>query len=323
METLEKTNALVKTVESSGLENQTAATLKEKFLPFFEKAEEWKTKAEALIVTDASQTREMKMAREARLALKDIRVNADKVRKELKEDSLRYGKAVQGVYNVIESLVSPIETHLENQERFVEIQDAKRKEKIKEERHIELAPFQEFIPFGINLGEMTEEDYGKLLNGAKLKVQARIDAEKAAKEKAIAEERERERIRIENEKLKAEAKKQQAILEAERKKADDILEAQRKQAAKKQAELQARIDADAKAKREEEERVIAEAKKQQLLEKKAKSAPDKDKLESLAKFIDEINMPELATNDAKVILQNAKALLSKVSAFIREKSTAI
>jgi hypothetical protein len=209
MEVTETTNELVKVVETSGVEPQTATTLKESFLPFFEQAEEWKRKAEALVVTDATQVHDMKMARTARLALKEIRVNADKKRKELKEDSLRYGKAVQGVYNVIEFLIAPIEKHLQEQEDFVAIAEAKRKAELKASREMEIQPFAEFVALGLNFGEMTDEDYAKTLNGAKLQLQAKIEAEqkseaeKIAKEKAEAEER--ERIRIENERLKAEA----------------------------------------------------------------------------------------------------------------------
>lgn len=179
------TNELVQVIEGSGLEVATANYIKEQFIPFFDKAIEWRQKAEALVVTDISQTREMKMAREARLALKEIRVSADKTRKQLKEDSLRYGKAVQGVYNLIEYLIAPIEKHLQEQEDFVVIQDVKRKAEIKASREVELQPFAEFVPFGLNLGEMSEEDYVKTLNGAKLQLQAKIEADqKAAESKA-------------------------------------------------------------------------------------------------------------------------------------------
>ena len=197
------TNELVQVIEGSGLEVATANYIKEQFIPFFDKAIEWRQKAEALVVTDISQTREMKMAREARLALKEIRVSADKTRKQLKEDSLRYGKAVQGVYNLIEYLIAPIEKHLQEQEDFVVIQEVKRKAEIKASREVELQPFAEFVPFGLNLGEMSEEDYVKTLNGAKLQLQAKIEAEQKAEAERIAREKaeaeERERIRIENE----------------------------------------------------------------------------------------------------------------------------
>lgn len=57
---------IIEVIESSGVEDTTKATLKERFLPFFEQAEKWRTIAESLVVTDESQTREMKMAREGR-----------------------------------------------------------------------------------------------------------------------------------------------------------------------------------------------------------------------------------------------------------------
>jgi colicin import membrane protein len=271
MEVTETTNELVKVVETSGVEPQTATTLKESFLPFFEQAEEWKRKAEALVVTDATQVHDMKMARTARLALKEIRVNADKKRKELKEDSLRYGKAVQGVYNVIEFLIAPIEKHLQEQEDFVAIAEAKRKAELKASREMEIQPFAEFVALGLNFGEMTDEDYAKTLNGAKLQLQAKIEAEqkseaeKIAKEKAEAEER--ERIRIENERLKAEAEakerqlaEERAKAEAERKAIEEKARKEKEEAEKKAQVERAKQDAILKAEREAKEKLEAELK---------------------------------------------------------------
>ena len=295
MEVTETTNELVKVVETSGVEPQTATTLKESFLPFFEQAEEWKRKAEALVVTDATQVHDMKMARTARLALKEIRVNADKKRKELKEDSLRYGKAVQGVYNVIEYLIAPIEKHLEDQEKFAEIQEAKRKAELNIARKNEIQPFVEFIPYELNLGELSEDVYAQTLKNAKILFQAKIEAE----QKAEAEER--ERIRIENKRLKAEA------------------EAKEKQL----AEERAKAEAERKARKEAEAKVIAEQKAKALLEKKAKAAPDKAKLNDFAKMLDELTLPELKSEEANKVLSDAKTLLQKVSTFIREKSSII
>jgi len=183
MENTEQNDLLV-IVNESGLEQQTGLTLQESFLPLFKKAEEWKNKANEIVVTDISQTREMKMAREARLALKDIRVNADKKRKELKEDSLKYGKAVQSVYNLIESLISPIEKHLEDQEKFAEREEAKRREELKRVRESELSPYSEFVPYTVDVVGMPEDDYQKLLSGVKL-----MQADKIAKEEQAEKER--------------------------------------------------------------------------------------------------------------------------------------
>ncbi len=123
----ETNEALVLAIKENQVETETGLVLQKAFEPFFQQANEWKKKAEELVITDVSQVREMQMARQARLALKEIRVNADKTRKRLKEDSLRYGKAVQGVYNVIEYLIEPIEKFLQEQEDFAKIQEAKQK----------------------------------------------------------------------------------------------------------------------------------------------------------------------------------------------------
>ena len=212
-------NELVKVITESGVEESTALTLKSSFLPFFEQAEEWKQKAESLIVTDVSQVREMQMARTARLALRDIRIEADKKRKALKEDTLRYGKAVQGVYNVIEFLIAPIEKHLENQEKFAEVQEAKMKDARLDERLKLIVPLEIDLQF-IDLRNMPDEHFQKFYEDQKAAKEAREQAikqaeiERLAKEKADAEER--ERIRIENEKLKAEREKREKEIAAER-----------------------------------------------------------------------------------------------------------
>jgi len=340
-----QTNELIQVVESNNLEATTAKTLKESFLPFFEQAEAWKSKAHELVVTDVSQTREMKMAREARLALKDIRVSADKKRKELKEDSLRYGKAVQGVYNVIEYLIAPIEKHLEEQEKFAEIQEAKQREILKSEREAEISAYSEFVPFGLDFGRMSEDDYQKTLNGAKLQLQQKEDAikqaeaERIAREKAVAEER--ERMRIENEKLKAEREAREkeiaaerAKVESERKVAEEKarkereeaelkLKAEREASAKLEAELKAKKDAEERATKEKSEKEAAELKAKQLAEKKAKSAPDKAKLEALAVSIESLQLPTMSSEDAEKILANTRILLGKVTTYIRENTSAI
>ena len=59
---------VIDVIESSGLEPETTTDLKKRFLPFWEQANEWAERAKTLVVTDESQTAEIKMARVARLA---------------------------------------------------------------------------------------------------------------------------------------------------------------------------------------------------------------------------------------------------------------
>src|ERR1039457_5062030 len=110
-------NEIEKVIEGSRLEKTKSQYIFEQFAGFFHAAKEWEIKAREIVITDESETSKMKQAREARLALKDIRVNAEKVRVSLKEQSLREGKAIDGVANVIKALIVPIEEYLEKQEK--------------------------------------------------------------------------------------------------------------------------------------------------------------------------------------------------------------
>lgn len=193
-------NEIVTTVKQAQLAPATERNLLDNFLPLFEKAKQWKAKAAEIVVNDASQLREMELARVSRLALRDVRLEADKIRKALKEDGLRYGRAVQGVYNVIEYLIVPIEKDLEGKEKFAEIQAAKRREELAEQRRTQLQAIN-CDPSFYDLGNMPEEQYAKVLSAATLAYnKAKEEAEEAARQellaKAKAEEERREEALI-------------------------------------------------------------------------------------------------------------------------------
>lgn len=324
-------NALVKIVQESGVEKETGTTLTQKFIAFYEQINSWKQKAMAIVVTDETQTADMKIARTARLALREIRVNADKTRKILKEDSLRYGRVVQSIYNLIEAEITPLETHLQEQEDFIVIRQAKKAAELKASREMDLQPYAEFVPFGLNVGIMPEDDFRKLLNGAKLQLQAKIEAaakaeaERIAAEKAEAEAREKQRI--ENERLKAEAAEREKELAAERAKAEAERKAREAEARRLQAEAdaklaaeraeRARLQAELDAKRIAEEKAAAE---ELRAKEKAAAAPDKAKLNDLAGRIDNIEIPALTSKDGQKIIAQTRELLAKVSAYIRNNS---
>ena len=188
METTQE-NALVIQIEQNGLSAETTKSLKECFMPFYEKAEEWKSKAESLVVTDVSQTKEMGEARTARLALKEIRVNVEKKRKELKEDSLKKGQAIDKVAGMLKSLIEPIETHLENQEKFAEKKETERKANLKAERLEKILPYSGDMPLS-DLGEMGEQQFSALYEGLKLAHENRIaEAKKEEERKMLQEQR--------------------------------------------------------------------------------------------------------------------------------------
>jgi len=186
-------NQLLKVITDSKVEQSTALGLQNAFLPFYADLQKWSEKAKTLVVTDASQVREMKMAREGRLALRDIRVAANKKRIALKEDSTRYGKAVQSVYNLIDDLCTPAEKHLEEQEKFVEIQEENRKAELKKVRTAELLPYAEFVAPGssVDLGEYTESEYSNIFTSCKELLENKIAEEAQAELDRIAKEKEK------------------------------------------------------------------------------------------------------------------------------------
>lgn len=232
-------------IKETELEPSKAGIVIKSFTGLFDQAKEWEAKAKAIVITDISQKKEMQEAREARLALKGIRVNAENVRKELKEQSLREGKAIDGIANVIKALIVPIEEHLEKQEKFVEIQEEARKEKVNTER---IAKLSQFIPDTsiYNVKEMSDEAFAKLLETSEIAHRAILEAEKKAEADRIAQEKaekaEQERIRKENETLKKEAEAREKALAKERAEQEKKLEVER---AKARAEAEAREKAEA------------------------------------------------------------------------------
>ena len=129
-----------------------------------------------------------------------------KTRKALKENALREGQTIDAIAKVLTNLIIPIEKDLEEKEKFAEIQEAKRIEMLNEERSNEISPYTDYIPYGIDFGRLSDDDYNKLLSGAKLQKQAEEEAQRKAEEERIAKEKadeeERQQIRLENERLK-------------------------------------------------------------------------------------------------------------------------
>lgn len=209
------------TVETRDLEPTKSQYIIEKFKGFFEQAQEWESKARTIKISSPSQVAEMKQAREARLELKEIRVNAEKTRKELKEQSLREGKAIDGVANVIKALIVPIEEYLEGQENFAERLVEEQKMRVLADRSVALQPYVQDLAM-YNLKEMSEEGFQNLLKSSMIAWNAQRDAEVEAGKQRIAKEKEeahsREAQRIENERLKKEAQEKDVIIAAEREK---------------------------------------------------------------------------------------------------------
>lgn len=312
--TKKEESAIEKIVIQTGVSEETGLIIKNAFSEIESKLSEWKEKVALIKVTDASQVREMKLARETRLALKDVRLDADKLRKALKENNNRENRAIQECYNYVESEIKPMEEHCLLQEKFAELQEQKRLEERKAKRLEELMPYNVAVDMAMieSMGEESWEIYfagvKKTHEEARIKQEQeereRIEAEKKAEQERIEREKkeaeEREAMRIENERLKKEAEEKEKALaierakaEEERKAAEEKARKEREEADRKLAEEKAkqeaerkRIEAENQAKledeRKERERIQAELKAKQEAEMAEKKRLEKEEQERIA-----------------------------------------
>lgn len=309
-----KTNALATILHESGLDQAKAGAIIETLAPLVEQAGDLCRQAQDITVTDATQLTEMRLAREIRLRLVKVRTGAEAARKVLKADALALGKAIDSCSNWIKNQTEPVEARLMECELFAERAEARRKQALRDERYAllaEVGPVDAAIVS--TLGEMKQDAFDAMLQGAKLAKKAREEAEAKAEAERIAREKadaqERERLRVENERLKAERAEQDraaaAAAERERKAREAIVEKARKE--REAAEQAARVErekAELERRKVEEqakrEREAAEAKYRKEREyREAKLQEEREAREKLEREQRERDAAEKKRRDAE------------------------
>jgi len=342
---MQENNELVVIAKESGLQENKVENLLSKFAGAFKEAKKIVEEVKGIVVTSEDQIEEMSLARESRLKLKDVRVHVEKTRKLLKEDSVREGKAIDGIANVIKALIIPVEQHLEEQEKFAEKLAQAKDRNTEVERTVELSKYTKDAEiYQLHPSVMSTETFESLLKTNKIAFEAeklateKLEEERIAREKAEAEKQEeirRENIKLkkeaeEREKKELEATKKREAEEAKRleaqKKIDDKIAADRAEAEKKHQEA-LRVEREAKelaekklrdeklaiervevAKKAKEE---AEKLAQEEADKKAILAPDKIKLLEFAKQLQSVVAPAIKSKEADIILERAMAEVIK------------
>jgi hypothetical protein len=296
------------------------------------------------LVAQSQGVTDPKLARACRLKLRETRIEIENTRKRLKEDSLRTGKAIDGMANILKYVIEPVEEQLEAHEKAAERAEAARIESIRRDRNDQLAAVGVDGTF-YNLGAMPDEAFAQLLDAskaaraAKIEAARKAEAERSAKE--AAEAAERERIRLENERLKKEAAERESALQAERAR----VAAEQAAAAEKARKEREAVEAKAKAEREEIERNMqaeraarakaeqeaAAAKKAQEdreraeadARRKAAMAPDRDKIRALGEMIRATAMPEVASKEAQAAVGEIKARIWSLANEIDKMANAV
>jgi hypothetical protein len=176
-----------------GLPDEIVLSIHNKFKEYEDIANDWNKKAYEIEVTDESQVDLMKQAKEGRLLLKAKRVEIEKTRKRLKEQSLLEGRFIDSLAKRLFAIIEPAEEYLGIQERYAETKEQLRKAKLKIDRLALLNPYLSVLDLdSFDLSTMSDVAFTTILNGAKLSFE---DYQK-----------EQEKIRLEQEEIEKRAK---------------------------------------------------------------------------------------------------------------------
>lgn len=138
-----------------------------------------------IIRMDIEDPKTAKLAKELRTKIRDNRTKGIQVwHKTTKDYFLKGGQFVDAIKAKEVVVNERMEEALEKIEKHAQIKLERERQELREKRTAELTEYKEFVPFGIDLGVISDSEYMKVFNGAKLQ----FDFYKQQKE---AEERER------------------------------------------------------------------------------------------------------------------------------------
>jgi len=327
-------------VNKSGLAIQEAEEIKAAYLPFLSELAEVQSLASDIDFVNPGANDEIK-ARTSRLATVKIRTGAEKQKDERKKMYLLRGNMEQASYNLIATACKMTEEIFFRVEKAREIAEKARKEQLRIDRTEKLKPYVDDCNVYL-LGEMSEAAFETTLAGAIAQYEAKKERERKEEEerqailKAEAEEREKQRlenirlkeeaekrekeIALEKEKIRKENEERERLAKIEREKQEKILAEERVKAEKERKERE-RLAAELKAKDEAIEKAKQdEIKKQKAAEKKARLAPDKDKLTLFAQTINDLTRPEVKSIEAADIASKANIMLVQCANYIVENA---
>lgn len=173
-----------------GIEPQKAANLIGNLPQIQSERAELEKQYEEIIKMDIENVETSKLARELRIRIRDNRTKGILVwHKTTKDYFLKGGQFVDAIKRKEEAVNSRMEEALEQIEKHLEIKIAKQKEELKNKRIEELSLYREFVPFSLDLAELSEEEYAKVYKGAKLQYEADLIEKQREEEQRLEAER--------------------------------------------------------------------------------------------------------------------------------------
>jgi septal ring factor EnvC (AmiA/AmiB activator) len=212
---------------------------------------------------------------EARKRVARLRIKIEAKRKELKEGSLKYGRAVDGEAKRLTTLLEPIETHLEKQEAIHNAERDRIKEEKKQAAAMRLQTrLNRLAEFGVagnveQLQTMDDDDFELFF----LQQKSASDR-KRIEEQEIAAELDRQAAELRARQLELEAERQrmrEQAEEIEKQRLQDAarMEAERAEIRREQEQLRREAEERAEA---EGQRVLAERRAEEAKELAARQA---------------------------------------------------
>ena len=190
-----------------------------------------------VIKLDLNDPETSQVARELRLKIRDNRTKGIVIwHKTNKEFFLRGGQFVDAIKNVEIAVNERMESDLQQIENHFQIMEQKRIDELRAKRIEEIKSIEEFVPLSVDFGTISEDEFIKILNGARLQKaeaekqqkeieEARIEAERIEREQRESDRIEREKIQLE---LENERKQKQELEnELKKKREAEELEAKR------------------------------------------------------------------------------------------------
>lgn len=350
--TLNYDGQLIQIVEQSNIEPTKGAQMMELFVPYFKRMDEVERKISILPAENPSKE-DCEMAKAIRKALRDNRLEAERIKKQGKEAIIIEGRLFDNLYNIIDNSSKPLEKRCEAIEKWHEIEEAKRVEAVYQERK-NLCDELEADTVFVNIRQMSDEQFDAYIDQIKAakaaKAEAdRIEAERLAEHERQLDHRMKSRLKtlaaldidgglmnireMPDEQFDTFVKSEQAKIAARAaavKAAEDarieaakVAEEQRiaREAAEKDAEkVRAELAAAKKAAELEAAKIAEAARVKAESDRAALLAPDRDKLAFLITQIAGINIPQLETPEAEKITRNVKLLLGKVRTYIEQEA---
>jgi len=251
-----------------------------------------RNEAMAIIVTDASQTELIGLAKSYDQILMEADQQLTAIHKVKKEEPLRISQMIDGSRRIPSNAIAKVRAHLKQQIDFAKIQRDKEIALVATARRERLAEYNAQDSIIVGLGTIEEEQFELILAGAKAKFeQDKHDAANAAAEN--------ERLRVENERLRREREEADRLAAEERRKAEyERMEKERVEAEARRIENE-RLAAE----RAEADRIEAEKAAEAAKVRAAELAPDKDKLFAYAMELQNVAAPTLSTDEANAILR--------------------